>query len=404
MVRLPSALRALALEYYARNLTIFAPKQAQNLIPLPGSGKVDKLPIIAVTMGDVCGIGPEVVARSIQSLRIRKVCQPVIVGAAAFLDQVSRTWPDVRAPSCVRLSGMPETRQQLEEAIRDAGDGVICLEKDSPVPEEAVLGRVSAGAGNAAYHWLVNACRMAQVGIVDAIATAPLNKESLHAAGHNYPGHTEILAAECGVTDFGMMLHLPESGLRPLRHAILKTRQKDTKGHGLSIVHVTLHTSVASIPGLLSTQMISEKIHLLDEFLSRVGCERRAIGVAALNPHGGEHGLFGDEESRLIEPAVEECAAGVCVQGPLPVDTLIRRAVSGEFDGLVAMYHDQGHIPVKLLGFDAAINITLGLPIIRSSPTHGTAFDRAWNTATPSDSSGMEEAILMATRLTQRVY
>ena len=136
------------------------------------------------------------------------------------------------------------------------------------------------------------------------------------------------------------------------------------------------------------------------EFLTSIGCRRRAIGVCALNPHGGENGLFGIEESSVILPAIRETqSSGWNVAGPLPVDTLFRRAVSGEFDGIVAMYHDQGHIPIKLIGFDSAVNITLGLPIIRTSPTHGTAFDRAWNPDTPADPAGMIEAIRMAARL-----
>ncbi|MCA9062013.1 MAG: 4-hydroxythreonine-4-phosphate dehydrogenase PdxA, partial [Planctomycetaceae bacterium] len=163
---------------------------------------------------------------------------------------------------------------------------------------------------------------------------------------------------------------------------------------------VTLHTSIRSVPGLISTESIFQKIKLMDAFLSRIRCERRAIAVCALNPHGGENGLFGDEEARIILPAVEQSRAdGVNATGPLPVDTLIRRAVTGEFDGVVAMYHDQGHIPVKLIGFDAAVNITLGLPIIRTSPTHGTAFDRAWQKDKAVDPSGMVESIRMASRL-----
>ena len=174
-------------------------------------------------------------------------------------------------------------------------------------------------------------------------------------------------------------------------------------GCGISIAHVTLHTSVASVPGLLSLEGVAEKIGLMSGFLRQIRCQREAIAVCALNPHGGENGLFGDEEQRIIRPAVERSRRDVPnVTGPLPVDTLIRRAMLGEFDGVVAMYHDQGHIPVKLIGFDSAINITLGLPIMRTSPTHGTAFDRAWNPATPADSSGMTEAIRMAILLSEK--
>ena len=228
----------------------------------------------------------------------------------------------------------------------------------------------------------------------------------MHLAGHDFPGHTEILAQRCGVAEFAMMLHLPESALTAWRQLILPlstgntAERNDAALCGLSIAHVTLHTSIESVPQMLTTDTIVGKIRLMDNFLQRIHCRRRAIAVCALNPHGGENGLFGDEESRLIRPAVDACASCVkSVTGPLPVDTLIRRAVSGEFDGVVAMYHDQGHIPVKLIGFDSAVNITLGLPIIRTSPTHGTAFDRAWNPKTPADAAGMVEAIRMAAAL-----
>ena len=257
---------------------------------------------------------------------------------------------------------------------------------------------VSADAGDGAFQALGGAIEMARPGIVDAIATAPLNKAALHAAGHTFPGHTEILAHAFDVTSFAMMLHLPETRLAPVRN-LLNNSETETR-HGVSIAHVTLHTSVDSVPGLLTTEKISDSVKLMDDFLQRIRCERRAIAVCALNPHGGEEGLFGDEESRIIQPAVDAtAAAGFNVAGPLPVDTLIRRAFLGEFDGVVAMYHDQGHIPVKLIGFDAAVNITLGLPIIRTSPTHGTAFDRAWDPETPADPSGMIEAILTAATL-----
>jgi 4-hydroxythreonine-4-phosphate dehydrogenase len=203
-------------------------------------------------------------------------------------------------------------------------------------------------------------------------------------------------------------LHLPETALTAWRQLIRPHAAGHTAADGkvalcgLSIAHVTLHTSIASVPQLLTQDSIVEKIQLMDSFLQRIRCQRRAIAVCALNPHGGENGLFGDEELHLIRPAVDAGEALVqSVTGPLPVDTLIRRALSGEFDGVVAMYHDQGHIPVKLIGFDAAVNITLGLPIVRTSPTHGTAFDRAWNPQTPAGASGMVEAIRMAAALSR---
>jgi 4-hydroxythreonine-4-phosphate dehydrogenase len=166
------------------------------------------------------------------------------------------------------------------------------------------------------------------------------------------------------------------------------------------VAHVTLHTSIRSVPGLLSVPHIRETIHLIDGFLKRMGCAAPRIGVCALNPHGGEGGLFGDEESRLIEPAVLDARRlGIDANGPIPADALLRRAVHGEFDGVAAMYHDQGHIALKLIGFDRAVNVTLGLPIVRTSPSHGTAFDIAWKGKARAD--GMIGAIRCAAHLTQ---
>ena len=227
--------------------------------------------------------------------------------------------------------------------------------------------------------------RAALCGEIDAITTAPLNKAALHAAGLDYPGHTEILAEECGVREFAMMLYLPpgESLHGPF---------------GLGVAHVTLHTSIRSVPGLLTTQHIEETIHLIDRFLKRIGCESPRVGVCALNPHAGEEGLFGDEETTLIAPAVEAARrAGALATGPIPADALLRRAVHGEFDGVAAMYHDQGHIALKLIGFERAVNVTLGLPIVRTSPSHGTAFDIAWQGHARAE--GFVEAVRTAAML-----
>lgn len=243
-----------------------------------------------------------------------------------------------------------------------------------------------ARAGRAAYEYLVAAAKAALAKQVDAITTAPLSKAALHLAGKKYPGHTEILAEVCGVRDFGMMLFLPSG------NAVKSP-------HGLGVVHVTLHTSIRSIPDLLTTTGVSEKIELIDGFLRRVGCPSPRVAVCALNPHAGEEGIFGDEESRIIAPAVQTVLdrSRINVTGPLPADTLFRRAAAGEFDAVVAMYHDQGHIAFKLIGFQSAVNVTLGLPIVRTSPSHGTAFDIAWQR--PADASGMIEAILIAAKL-----
>ena len=433
-------------------------------------------PIIALTAGDVAGIGPEILLHAVNSPTVRSACLPLVICHPEILLRAATVFTPDRIPEIDLLDALPasaeELRQRFEGFESSETPRLVCLNPAGDAAATVQARVISAAAGDAAFQYLSAAITLAQSGVVDAIATAPLNKAALHAAGHHFPGHTEILAEQCGVAEFGMMLYLPESKLAPLRQLIAPenfatqtpdettscAQQPGTHVHGsqdkeannvsesaiepttslasprhrppallatngsnagdsasqtspahhanrptgLPVIHVTLHTSVKSVPGLLTTEGIVEKIRLMDEFLGRMGCERKAIGVCALNPHGGEDGLFGDEEARIIEPAVRQFRyRNIRVAGPLPVDTLMRRAFLGEFDGVVAMYHDQGHIPVKLIGFDSAVNITLGLPIVRTSPTHGTAFDRAWNPATPADASGMGEAILTAAMLSE---
>lgn len=362
--------------------------------------------LVAITAGDVSGIGPEIIVRAVTDPNLRKTFSPLLVGHPKIFQQASALTGHALPLKVV--DAITRDREKNREhilRILEAGH-YPCLNPCGDEVLSAPRGRISAIAGDAAYQYLTAAIQLARSGEVDAIATAPLNKESLHLAGHPFPGHTEILAEHCGVQDFAMMLHLPESAIARWRAMIRPNTQPlppllNAKC-GLSIAHVTLHTSIRSVPLSLSEEAIVDKVHLMARFLQSIQCERQAIAVCALNPHGSEHGLFGDEEERLIEPAVLRCQKTLPnVTGPLPVDTLIRRAIAGEFDGVVAMYHDQGHIPVKLIGFDKAVNITLGLPIIRTSPTHGTAFDRAWQPALPADPNGMIEAIRMATVLAE---
>ena len=332
-------------------------------------------PRIALTLGDVAGIGPEVVARSLLDERLRDCCRPLVVGH-----------PDVLRRALSLIGATP--------AIRDVGSiddvdwsspGISCWNPSASDAASVPPGQIDERAGRAAYDYLVASTRAALRGGIEAITTAPLNKAALHAAGLDYPGHTEILAHECGVAEFAMMLYLPPG--EPLRGP-----------HGLGVAHVTLHTSIRSVPGLLSTPHISETIQLVDGFLKRIGCRAPRVGVCALNPHGGEGGLFGDEEATLIAPAVEAARRlGINATGPIPADALLRRAVHGEFDGVAAMYHDQGHIALKLIGFERAVNVTLGLPIVRTSPSHGTAFDIAWQGTARAE--GFLEAVRTAAML-----
>ncbi|MDP1796389.1 MAG: 4-hydroxythreonine-4-phosphate dehydrogenase PdxA [Planctomycetaceae bacterium] len=309
-------------------------------------------PRLALTMGDVAGIGPEILVRALTTGRLSEFCEPMVIGHPAILERTAR-----QLNLSLRVVAVDDPKQQVS-------DGIACWNPSDDAVLSVTTGKIQAAAGRAAYEYLVAAARAALVDEIDAICTAPLHKEALRLAGLDYPGHTEILAAECGVDDVAMMLYLPAG------NAIRGPS-------GLGVAHVTLHTSIRSVPDLLSVDRIRETIVLLDGFLKRLGVKPR-IGVCALNPHAGEHGLFGNEEAEFIEPAVQVCRRrGLKVDGPIPADALLRRAVAGEFDGVVAMYHDQGHIALKLIGFDMAVNVTLGLPIVRTSPSHGTAFDIA---------------------------
>lgn len=335
------------------------------------------LPKIALTLGDVAGIGPEVTARACAAVEVRTVCRPVVIGHPEVLRRT------------VQRCGLSLSVIELTKPTDDvAADHLACWHPPSAPPDviDIPFGANNARAGEAAFQYLIAAARQTLSGAFAAITTAPLSKAALHLAGRKYPGHTEILAEVCSVEDFGMMLYLP--------------KRDDVKSpHGLGVVHVTLHTSLRSVPELISTAGVIEKIDLIDHFMRRIGAALPRIAVCALNPHAGEEGLFGDEESRLIAPAVRDVQArgGLSVVGPLPADTLFRRAAAGEFDAVVAMYHDQGHIAFKLLGLQHAVNVTLGLPIIRTSPSHGTAFDIVGKSE--ADPAGMIEAILVAAKL-----
>jgi 4-hydroxythreonine-4-phosphate dehydrogenase len=330
-------------------------------------------------MGDVAGIGPEVVARAWSDARLLAWCRPVVVGNPEVLRRAVQKWGTGQ-----QVQELP----QIEDALPDE-KLIPCWSPGSDHAAEVPPGANDARAGRAAFDYLVAATHAAIEGRIDAITTAPLSKASLYQAGLNYPGHTEILAELCGVREFAMMLYLPEI-------------EGAGRRHDLGVVHTTLHTSLRSVPALLTTPLVLEKIRLIGRFLKAVGVAAPRIAVCALNPHAGEEGLFGEEEFRTIAPAVRTAAGeGISVVGPLPADTVFKRAVQGEFDGVVAMYHDQGHIALKLIGFDSAVNVTLGLPIVRTSPSHGTAFDIAWQGRARPD--GMIKAIRIAALLANRM-
>lgn len=333
-------------------------------------------PIIGLTMGDAAGVGPEVIVRAAADASVRAICRTVVFGHFDVMRRaVDLVGASLKVTRCDSLADI---------ADRD-NDRLPCVAACNDDVADVAPGAVDPRAGRAAHDCLITAGEAALRREIDAIVTAPLNKAAMNLAGINVPGHTELLAELCGVDRYAMMLALPQGpGI--------------ASPDGLCVAHVTLHTSIASVPGLLTTEGVRQKIDLVDSYLQRVDTSQRRIAVCALNPHAGEEGLFGDEEARVIAPAVEAAKSnGLNVTGPLPADTLIRRAAGGEFDGLVAMYHDQGHIAFKLLGFDRAVNVTLGLPIVRTSPSHGTAFDIAWRGESNAD--GMIAAIRIAHRL-----
>jgi 4-hydroxythreonine-4-phosphate dehydrogenase len=339
--------------------------------PTPG-----ERPILLLTCGDPSGIGPEIVASAWARTaahargRLRVVAAPEIIDRAA--DQLQ--------------GGAIEGVEIVSpDDPRESHPGRLLVIPSGDRAETIIAGRITAAGGRAALAALQAAFSLVRDGRGDAIVTGPLHKEAIRAAGHDVPGHTEFLARACGLPDAAasMMLWLPH---------------QDAARGGLGVVHATLHQSLRTAVEQLSGDAIIAAGRRLHDLLRTVLARRPRIAIAALNPHGGEGGLFGDEESRLIVPAITELErAGLDVAGPLPADTLFLRASRGEFDGAVAMYHDQGHIPIKLLGMHRAVNITLGLPLVRTSVAHGTAFDIVGKGT--ADPSSMLAAIDMAARL-----
>jgi 4-hydroxythreonine-4-phosphate dehydrogenase len=321
-------------------------------------------PRLLITMGDVAGVGPEIIARAWSHLF--QHCRPVVVGDA---DWLRRGLDLVGGPGVVRPI------QDLSEATPSL-DLLPCLVGSNKNLSGVQIGQVSASAGRAAYDFLCRAIDATMAGDADGVVTAPLHKEGLHAAGLNYPGHTEILAERTGVREFAMVLAV----------------------EGLAVAHVTLHMALRDVFRHLTIAAIVEKTGLLDGLLRRLLGRKPRLGVAALNPHASDGGLFGDEEERIIAPAVAQAKAeGLDASGPWPTDTLFVRARDGAFDGVVAMYHDQGHIALKLLGRGRAVNICAGLPIVRTSVAHGTAYDIAGRGV--ADASSLVEAVRVAALL-----
>ncbi|MDK9423041.1 D-threonate 4-phosphate dehydrogenase [Pectobacterium carotovorum] len=320
--------------------------------------------IIAVTMGDPAGIGPEII--------IKSLAEGELSGASAVVVGCVQTMRRILA-----LNIVPAVELKIIDKPADAvfAPGVINM-IDEPLEDPQALkpGVVQAQAGDLAYRCIKKATELAMAGEAHAIATAPLNKEALHSAGHLYPGHTELLAKLTNSRDYAMVLYTDK----------------------LKVIHVSTHIALRKFLDTLNRDRVETVIEMADVFLKRVGFTHPRIAVAGVNPHAGENGLFGDEEITIVSPSVEAIKAkGIDVYGPCPPDTVYLQAYEGQYDMVVAMYHDQGHIPLKLLGFYDGVNITAGLPFIRTSADHGTAFDIAWTGKAKSESMAISIQLAM---------
>jgi 4-hydroxythreonine-4-phosphate dehydrogenase len=326
-------------------------------------------PRTLITSGDVAGIGPEIILKSWTNPALFAQSEPVVVGDYDWL---------VKSQRACGFHGKIMKVDSLFPWPAAAVDCMPCLQGTGQDLSEVRLGKAQAAAGQAAYDFLKLAIHFTVQGQADAIVTAPLHKEGLHAAGLNYPGHTEILAEETGTHKYAMMLY----------------------GDGVGVAHVTLHQSMRSIFDRITTRNVLEKIELTQEVMSKLLGKKPVVGVCALNPHASDGGLFGQEEAEIIAPAVRLAQDhGINASGPWPSDTLFRRAKGGEFHGIVAMYHDQGHIALKLMSGFHLVNITLGLPIIRTSVAHGTAYDIVAKRI--ADEGSLLAAIEVASKLAQ---
>ncbi len=324
---------------------------------------------IAVTMGDPAGIGPEIIAKVFARGDLFDLCRPLVVGNAAILAKV------------VKEQGIAlEVRTIAAPAeSRPARGRLDVIDVGSFDPARHAWGKPDASCGAAVVAYIARATQFAMRGEVAAIVTAPISKEQMQAAGHAFPGHTELLAHLTGGTRYGMLF----------------------VGGGLHLILATIHHALRDVPGLITKERVLTAIELAHEAMRSFGFTQPRIGVAALNPHAGEGGIFGDEEGSAIVPAVRAArAAGIDASDPLPADTLFHKARKGVYDIVVAMYHDQGLGPLKMIAFGSSVNITVGLPIIRTSVDHGTAYDIAGRGI--ADPTSLAEAIRLAALLAEK--
>lgn len=327
------------------------------------------LPIIAITMGDAAGIGPEIIMKSLAAKDLYERCRPLVIGDVNRLREAGEI-----LGSSLKVHAI----DSVESANYEYGV-VECIDLGL-IPPKYPFGKLSALCGHAAYCYIERAVQLAMKQEIDAICTAPLNKEALHAGGHIFPGHTEMLAKLTNTPEVSMMLVAPN----------------------LRVIHVTTHIGLLDAIRKIEPGLVERTIARGYDTLVRSGISNPRIGVCGINPHAGENGLFGcgEEEEKIIPAVQSQQALGRSVEGPLPADTLFFRAARGDFDLVVAMYHDQGHGPVKVMGLEAGVNVTVGLPVIRTSVDHGTAFDIAGKGI--ADERSMLEALRQAIGLAIR--
>ncbi len=338
-------------------------------------------PRIAITLGDPAGIGPEIIAKTLADPETYRICSPLVVGES----NVMRMGIGVASQSLkINVIEEPEEAKFIHGTI----DLIDLKNLD---PEKIEMGKPAAMTGAASAQYVIHAADLALAGKVDAIVTAPLNKEAMHMGGYNYPGHTELLAEKSGTSEYAMMLATGS----------------------LRVVHATTHIPFREIMDHLTTERVFSTINIAHDACTSLGIENPRIAVAGLNPHSSDGGIFGDEEERIIKPAIEKALEeGLNVDGPVPADTVFGKAAGGQYDIVVALYHDQGHIPVKLLGmkYDGAtgkwesvsgVNVTLGLSFIRASVDHGTAYGKAGRREGTANPESLKEAISYAVQMAE---
>ena len=325
-------------------------------------------PVLGITMGDATGCGPEIIVKSLSEKSFFEASRLFVIGDAKIMQRA------------VEIVGSNQKVRKVA-SVAGAGEepGVIDVLDFDNLPADLPFATVDARAGKAAYEYVAKGVELAQAGQIDAIVTAPLNKEAMNLGGYHYAGHTEILGALSGTRDYAMML----------------------VGGPLRVIHVSTHVSLREACNRVKQARVLKVIELADESCRLLGIATPRVAVAGLNPHAGEAGMFGTEEIEEIMPAIEAAKAkGINASGPIAPDTVFyRSALKGHFDIVVCMYHDQGHIPMKVLSFETGVNVTVGLPFIRTSVDHGTAFGKAGKGT--ADHRSLNESILLGAKMAE---